>query len=111
MPTTNAERKRKYNASRKGRATNKKYRSSARHAKLQKVYDAKQRSTPDGVLKYKARYTVNNAVRWGRLHKLPCQVCGVVKVQAHHDDYREPLMVTWLCEKHHRELHRRNICA
>ena len=31
-----------------------------------------------------------------------CQVCGKRKpLQAHHEDYREPLAVQWLCRRHH----------
>ena len=53
--------------------------------------------------KYKARTAVGNAVRDGRLAKMPCEVCGISKVQAHHDDYSKPLDVRWLCQRHHRE--------
>ena len=49
-----------------------------------------------------ATVTVNNAVRDGRLKKQPCEVCGAVKVEAHHDDYTKPLEVRWLCNKHHK---------
>lgn len=54
--------------------------------------------------KYRARNAVSNAVRDGRLTKLPCEVCGN-SAQAHHDDYRRPLVVRWLCRKHHLEHH------
>ena len=36
----------------------------------------------------------------------PCVVCGNEKVEAHHSDYTKPKEVTWLCVKHHQELHR-----
>jgi len=54
--------------------------------------------------KDKARHAVSNALRDGRLIRLPCEVCGE-KAQAHHDDYSKPLDVRWLCFKHHREYH------
>lgn len=54
--------------------------------------------------KYKARMAVGNAVRDGRLKKLPCDVCGDVESQAHHHDYSKPLDVRWLCFKCHREI-------
>lgn len=58
----------------------------------------------DGHLgKFKARYKVGNAVRDGRLVRLPCEVCGEIKSQAHHVDYRKYFKVQWLCRKHHLE--------
>lgn len=53
--------------------------------------------------KCRARQAVNNAVRDGRMKKLPCQECGDPKSQAHHHDYRKKLEVTWMCFKCHRE--------
>ncbi|MCK5605415.1 hypothetical protein KAR91_26220 [Candidatus Pacearchaeota archaeon] len=54
-----------------------------------------------------ASNAVNNAVRDGRLKKLPCSVCGKAKgVEGHHEDYSKPLEVNWLCMKHHNKLHR-----
>lgn len=52
-----------------------------------------------------AHHMVNNAVRNGKLVKLPCSVCGNPKSEAHHEDYSKPLDVIWLCRKHHGELH------
>ena len=55
---------------------------------------------------HRARWTVHNAIRDGRLLRQPCEVCGAVKVEAHHDDYSKPLDVRWLCRKHHAMVHR-----
>lgn len=52
--------------------------------------------------KDRARNAVSNALRDGRIVRGPCEVCGG-KAQAHHEDYRRPLHVRWLCFKHHRE--------
>ncbi len=54
--------------------------------------------------KAKARDCVSNAIRSGHLIKQPCEVCGGLKVQAHHEDYSKPLDVNWLCIKHHNKL-------
>ena len=50
---------------------------------------------------------VGNAVRDGRLVKEPCQRCGITEsIQAHHEDYGDPLAVTWLCKPCHGARHR-----
>jgi hypothetical protein len=55
--------------------------------------------------KHRARVAVHNAVARGTLKKEPCEVCGDVRVQAHHEDYSKPLDVAWLCVRHHRPRH------
>ena len=64
---------------------------------------ASQKKYPN---KEKARVTVHNAVKRGKLQKRPCEVCGASRVDAHHADYAKPLDVRWLCRRHHMELHR-----
>ena len=56
-------------------------------------------------LKSKAKNSVNNAIRDGRLSRQPCEICSNPKAQAHHDDYSKPLDVRWLCIPHHNEHH------
>lgn len=48
---------------------------------------------------------VTSGLRSGTLIRQPCEICGEMKVQGHHTDYRKPLKVRWLCFKHHREEH------
>lgn len=55
--------------------------------------------------KYRARTAVGNAIRDGRLIRLPCEVCGHPKTEGHHDDYSRPLDVRWLCKEHHEAFH------
>ena len=57
--------------------------------------------------KYKARYTLRNAVRLGHIQKGVCEVCGTGEVESHHNDYSKPLEVRWLCHQHHCELEER----
>lgn len=57
-------------------------------------------------LKKKVRTLTNFYIRNGLLTRNPCEVCGELKVDAHHDDYMRPLDVRWLCRKHHNEHHR-----
>ena len=51
--------------------------------------------------KVKARKDVYRAVKSGLLVKQPCEVCGCLSVEAHHENYSKPLSVRWLCTKHH----------
>lgn len=55
--------------------------------------------------KWAARNAISNAVRDGRVTRMPCEVCGDEKSEAHHPDYSKPLDVQWLCFKHHRKIH------
>ena len=54
----------------------------------------------------KAQTAVANAVRLGKLIKQNCEICGDIKTEAHHDNYDMPLLVRWLCRKHHLEFHK-----
>ena len=59
--------------------------------------------------KVKARDTLNNEVKAGRVEKKPCEVCGSTKrIHGHHEDYSKPLKVKWLCPIHHNKLHNEN---
>jgi hypothetical protein len=58
-------------------------------------------------LKVNARSRLRTAICKGRLAKQPCEVCGSIEVEAHHDDYSQPYNVRWLCPTHHREHHKR----
>ena len=57
-------------------------------------------------LKKKARYIFSNAIRDGKVNKLPCFICGDKIVEGHHPDYSRPLEVVWLCTKHHSQVHK-----
>ncbi len=52
----------------------------------------------------KCRQRTRAAVKRGDLVKQPCAVCGSPTVEAHHEDYSDPLNVQWLCFEHHRTL-------
>jgi hypothetical protein len=53
-----------------------------------------------------AHVCLASALKRGIVEKQPCKVCGSEKVDAHHDDYSRPAEVTWLCRRHHVQLHR-----
>lgn len=53
----------------------------------------------------KARRACRKARENGVLVQQPCEQCGDVKTQAHHDDYSKPLDVRWLCSRCHAAIH------
>lgn len=55
--------------------------------------------------KRSAQQAIQNAVRDGRAVKGPCEKCGSLDSEGHHEDYSKPLEVIWLCPKHHGERH------
>lgn len=69
-------------------------------------YEAKKACDPRHAGRSVARLLVWNAVRIGYLVRQPCEVCGNLTVDAHHDDYSKPLEVRWLCRTHHGQLHK-----
>jgi hypothetical protein len=57
-------------------------------------------------VQYHCRGVTAHAMRSGVLVRKPCRVCGDPRSEAHHESYYEPLRVEWLCQRHHRELHK-----
>ena len=55
--------------------------------------------------KLKAQAMVRQALRSGKLSRGRCEVCNSLLVDAHHDSYEAPLMVRWLCRRHHQQFH------
>jgi len=59
---------------------------------------------------YKERAAIHNMVSYsvilGKIIKRPCEVCGTLKVDGHHPNYKKPLEVIWLCRKHHIQVER-----
>lgn len=140
-PEKNKQKKAKYRATEKGKATereyNKRYRlehieyirsrdreywanNKDKKAEKDKRYREAHReelnkksrekySADKEFRKYHAiRTGVTMAVKKGQLRKKPCEVCGELKVEAHHCDYNKPLDVMWLCKKCHTEWHKHN---
>lgn len=71
-----------------------------------KVSGRKINTPPSGISRAAAHQMVCRAVKKGELAKQGCAVCGKKKANAHHDDYQNPLDVTWLCQSHHAEKHK-----
>lgn len=89
-PEELAEYERKRRADPKRRAAQLEYQKNARR---------------DKSIQYKARSLCQSAIRNGRLVPQPCEKCGSMPVEAHHEDHYKPLDVTWLCFKCHSMVH------
>jgi hypothetical protein len=75
---------------------------SLTHCRIRCVPCASERSK----VQLRAQSAVRRALKRGDLFRLPCEVCGSANnVDAHHDDYSQPLSVRWLCRSHHQQHH------
>jgi len=84
--------------------------TSARRLELQQQGLLLPRVTEDRAretAKKRAHWAVKRAKRKGSLAPMPCEVCGSMRAEAHHDDYSKPLDVIWLCRLHHQTHHAR----
>lgn len=54
-----------------------------------------------------AHRAVAKALLSGKLARWPCEVCGNAESHAHHPSYDKAmrLVVVWLCDEHHKEVH------
>ena len=61
-------------------------------------------------MRYAAHIIAGNAIRDGKLvNPKKCSECdSTTKIEAHHDDYTNPLQIRWLCEKCHKTWHKHN---
>ena len=66
----------------------------------------KREGTPEHRTRQLSRNRALRATQRGTLVKEPCVRCGDTAVQAHHEDYAQPLQVIWLCTQHHALHHR-----
>jgi hypothetical protein len=55
--------------------------------------------------KDRARKIFKRALISGELIRMPCEVCGALESEGHHEDYSKPLEVRWLCRPHHNDVH------
>lgn len=81
------------------------YRKEVMKTHEQNSYKGGGMSDDERKIRIKARSDLNHAVRDGKIIRMPCEVCGNEKSEAHHEDHSKPLDVIWLCDKHHHEAH------
>ena len=100
--TANLERIQAYDRER-GRLPHRKEANKKRASRYIGKYPPLKVTHPE---KRHAHIIVGNAIRDGKLKVKPCERCGYgIGIQAHHEDYMQPLKVNWLCKQHHREHH------
>lgn len=54
--------------------------------------------------KKKAHKILAEALKMGLIRQR-CEICGDPKTDGHHPDYNFPLLIRWLCRKHHIAVH------
>lgn len=78
-------------------------RKPKRQRKAETVYSRLSEKAKQKVI---ARSIANVEQKRGNLVPEPCEICGTTEdIEKHHPDYRFPKLVTWLCRKHHLDLH------
>ena len=56
--------------------------------------------------KTRAQQVVRNRIYRGSASRGLCAFCGSAPTDAHHQDYRKPLEVVWVCRTHHQAIHK-----
>ena len=84
-----------------------KLRNSNPSVKAYNTAYAQRRKADDPDYKFMrcAHRKVSTEIEANRLFRLPCEICGNEKSDAHHHDYSRPLEVKWLCRRHHAQSH------
>jgi hypothetical protein len=82
------------------------HKCAAAYQSERKKYYSPPEKTEEQKIRHRVRALTRMYIRYGRLIRQPCEVCGEIKVDAHHDDYNKPLDIRWLCKIHHREHHK-----
>ena len=89
------------------RAYREQHRERVREYERERLRRRREAGWKEDPIKKRARNAIAGAIRYGRLSRPPCEVCGDTPAQAHHDDYERPLDVRWLCRLHHERVHGR----
>lgn len=80
------------------------------HIEARRKYHDDSPESVKNKMKIQVRALTRSYIKVGRLKKQPCEICGTDKaIEAHHDDYAQPMNIRWLCKKHHEEHHHNQI--
>lgn len=74
-------------------------RSNRKHKEERDAYKADKR------IMHPEIHRAHNTAQYHLKDKQPCEVCGSLDTQRHHDDYSKPLEVRWVCPLHHKGIH------
>lgn len=74
-----------------------------------RMMSRRYREKAEHKLQLQARHRANYMVELGVIERQPCAVCGDVNAELHHPNYNESGLVIWLCEAHHKNLHKEAI--
>jgi len=99
------EHQRKYRQTQIGKEVHR--RSSQKYSKTDAGREVHQRANQKHHLLHpeqkEAHSIIREAIRLGKITRpFACEICfSICKPEAHHEDYRKPLEVDWLCTKCH----------
>lgn len=101
------DRKRHRTAKRRARSVEYRKRVANDPEKMEQTRSVRRAWDRRNAHKKYAHVLVKRAVQRGSLSRKPCERCGATdNIEAHHEDYRFPLMVNWLCVTCHAKRHR-----
>ena len=67
---------------------------------------ASQKWRDKNKIKRNAQSVIQYHIKKGTMKKQPCENCGALDTQAHHDDYKRAMLVRWLCLECHGKFHK-----
>lgn len=76
--------------------------------KVQSRQEAWRKRNPKA---YWAHQALRSGIARGLVTPQPCEECGDPKAEGHHPDYDRPLVVRWLCRRHHKQEHAKGRAA
>jgi hypothetical protein len=77
----------------------------ARKRFVQRESQKRYRVNPERSARDRAIQITATRIRSGNLTRLPCNNCGNPNSHVHHNNYRKPLEITFLCVQCHLQLH------